>query len=56
MAVKQARRKPAAKSGRRVKPVRISTPAGVVVVTPKQGQTVVDVLTAALLEQKRSAA
>ena len=56
-AVMKARRKPA---GRRRPPpaaVRIDTAAGVVIVTPKQGQSVVDVLMAALdAERKRGAA
>lgn len=57
-AVKKARRKPAA-AGRRqtAKPVRISTPAGVVIVTTKPGRSVVDALVAALdAERKRAAA
>jgi ParB family chromosome partitioning protein len=58
-AVMKARRKPAA-SGRRADrpaPVRIPTPAGVVVVTPKPGRSVVDALAAALdAERQRGAA
>lgn len=42
----QAKRRPT--TTRRVKPVKITTPVGVVVVTPKPGQTVADVLTAAV--------
>jgi ParB family chromosome partitioning protein len=57
-AVKQARRKPVARCNRRgTKPVRIATPAGVVTVTPKAGQSVVAVLMAALeAERQRGAA
>jgi ParB family chromosome partitioning protein len=58
-AVKEARRKPAAAGRRRAaaKPVRISTDAGTVVVTPKPGRSVDDVLSAALAAQhKRGAA
>jgi ParB family chromosome partitioning protein len=57
-AVKQVRRKPA--SSRRAtkpKPVRIVTGIGTVIVTPKPGQSVVDVLLAAVeAERKRGAA
>lgn len=57
-AVKQARRKPAAPGRRAGRPraVRIATPAGVALVTPKQGQSVVDVLVAALDAERRRAA
>ena len=58
-AVMKARRRPASKARKsaRAAPVRIATPAGVVVVTPKQGQSVVDVLVAALdAERRRGAA
>jgi ParB family chromosome partitioning protein len=58
-AVMKARRRPASKARKSawVSPVRIATPAGVVIVTPKQGQSVVDVLVAALdAERKRGAA
>jgi len=57
-AVKQARRKPA-QTGRRAaaaKPVRISTDAGTVVVTPKSGRSVDDVLAAASASRRRDAA
>lgn len=57
-AVMKARRKPAA-PGRAAKPrpTRVPTPAGMVVVTPKPGRSVVDVLVAALdAERKRGAA
>lgn len=57
-AVKQARRKPtSSRKSSKPKPVRIVTGAGVVIVTPKPGQSVVDVLLAAVeSEQKRGAA
>lgn len=57
-AVKQARRRPVAQcKRRRPKPVRIATSAGVVIVTPKPGQTVAAVLAAALeAERQRDAA
>lgn len=59
-AVMKARRKTTTGGGRRTSktpPVRIATPAGVVVVTPKPGQSVVDVLLAAIdIERKRGAA
>lgn len=58
-AVKQARRRPVARGKKqaRPKPIRITTAAGVVVVTPKPGQTVAAVLAAALeTEQRRGAA
>jgi ParB/RepB/Spo0J family partition protein len=57
-AVKHARRKPVARCNRKTsKPTRITTPAGVVVVTPKSGQTVAAVLAAALdAERLRGAA
>lgn len=52
VARQSGRRKPAAS-----KPTRITTAAGVVVVTPKRGQSVVDVLVAALdAERARAAA
>ena len=57
-AVKQARRKPAS-SRKQSKPklVRVVTGVGVVIVTPKPGQSVVDVLLAAVeVERKRGAA
>jgi ParB family chromosome partitioning protein len=57
-AVKQARRKTASsRKSSKPKPTRIVTGAGVVIVTPKPGQSVVDVLLAAVeSEQKRGAA
>jgi ParB family chromosome partitioning protein len=58
-AVMKARRKPAAPGRRaaRPAPVRIPTPAGAVVVTPKPGRSVVDALAAALeVARKREAA
>jgi ParB family chromosome partitioning protein len=58
-AVMNARRKPSAPGRRARRPaaVKISTAVGVVVVTPKQGQSVSDVLAAALdAERKRGAA
>jgi hypothetical protein len=58
-AVMKARRRPTSKARKsaRMVPVRIATPAGVVIVTPKRGQSVVDVLAAALdAERKRGAA
>jgi ParB family chromosome partitioning protein len=57
-AVKEARRKPAAAGRRRAaaKPVRISTDAGTVVVTPKPGRSVDDVLSAAIDRRRRDAA
>lgn len=51
-AVKEARKRPAARS-KKAKPVRLTCPAGSVVVTPKPGHTVVEVLTS-LLEQERN--
>jgi ParB family chromosome partitioning protein len=51
-AVKQARRKPAARAVKRQKSVRLSCPAGSAVVTVKAGHSLVDVLTG-LLEQER---
>lgn len=50
-AVKQQakRRQP---TSRRPKPVKITTPVGTVVVTPKPGQSVVDVLAAAMSHQR----
>jgi ParB family chromosome partitioning protein len=54
-AVQKARAKP--KTSKAVKPTRITTPAGIVVITPKAGRSVVDVLVAALdAERKRGAA
>lgn len=50
-AVMKARKRPASKS-KTTKPVKLSCAAGTAVVTPKHGQTVADVLTA-LLEQER---
>lgn len=58
-AVMKARRRPAAPGRRaaRPSPVRIPTPAGTVVVMPKPGKSVVDVLAAALdAARKRGAA
>ena len=57
-AVKQARRRPVARcKNRSGRPVRIATPAGVVTVIPKPGQTVATVLMAALdAERQREAA
>jgi ParB/RepB/Spo0J family partition protein len=58
-AVKQARRKPSGRGRKpsRAQPVRIVTAAGVVTVAPKGGQSVVDVLLAAVdAERKRGAA
>lgn len=59
-AVKQARRKSAAASGRgrraAAAPVRIDTDAGTVIVTPKPGRSVEDALVAALESRRRSAA
>ena len=56
-AVKQARRKPSSRKPSKPKPVRIVTGAGVVIVMPRPGQSVVDVLMAAVeSEQKRGAA
>lgn len=57
-AVKQARRKPTrTRKSSQPKPVRIVTSAGVVIVTPKPGQTVAAVLAAALdAEQRKGAA
>lgn len=56
-AVKVARRKPAGRSkDKNTKPVRITTPAGTVVVTVKPGQSVADVLVAALDHERRRAA
>jgi len=56
--VKQARRKPVARCNRKgPKPVKIVTLAGVVVVTPKPGQSVHDVLAAEMeAEERRGAA
>ena len=58
VAVKQARRKPASsRKSSKPKPVRIVTGIGVVIVTPKPGQSAVDVLLAAVeAERKRGAA
>jgi len=53
--VKKARRKPIARC-KKPKTVRISTPFGVVVVTPKKGQTVGDVLAAAMEAERGKAA
>lgn len=53
--VKAARRKPIARC-KKPKSVRISTPFGVVVVTPKKGQTVGDVLAAAMEAERGKAA
>lgn len=50
----QAKRRPSA--SRRAKPVKITTPVGTVVVTPKPGQTVADVLRAAIDQQATKAA
>jgi ParB family chromosome partitioning protein len=55
-AVKQARRKPVARCNRKPKPARIATPVGVAVITPKSGQTVADVLVAALESERRKGA
>jgi ParB family chromosome partitioning protein len=60
-AVKQARRKSSASSGRgrraAAAPVRIATDAGTVIVTPKPGRSPVEVLMSALdAERKREAA
>ena len=57
-AVKQARRKPASsRKSSKPKPVKVVTGVGTVIVTPKSGQSVVDVLLAALeAERKRGAA
>jgi ParB/RepB/Spo0J family partition protein len=56
-AVKRASRSTGRRRSSKPKPVRLVTPAGVVVVTPKPGQTVVAVLAAALeAERLRGAA
>jgi ParB family chromosome partitioning protein len=53
-AVQKARAKP--KTSKTSKPVKITTPAGIVVVTPKPGQTVIDVLMAAAEQLRKKAA
>lgn len=56
-AVKQAARRTGRRKSKQSKSVRVVTTAGVVVVTPKPGQSVTDVLLAALdAERKRGAA
>lgn len=55
VAVQKHRAKPKAKRGPKTsKPVKITTPAGIVVVTPKAGQTTLDVLLAAVDQERRS--
>lgn len=57
VAVRKHRTKPKAKRASKTsKPVKIVTPAGVVVVTPKAGQAVIDVLVAAVEQTRRAAA
>lgn len=56
-AVKKHRAKPAKRRASKTsKPARITTPAGLAVVTPKAGQTVLDVLLAAIEQERRKAA
>jgi ParB/RepB/Spo0J family partition protein len=55
-AVKQAARRTGRRKSSKPKPVRIVTPSGVVVVTPKPGQSVADVLMAAMESERRRGA
>ena len=57
VAVQKHRAKPKAKRDSKTsKPTRIVTPAGIIVVTPKPGQTVLDVLMAAAEQLRKKAA
>lgn len=54
---KQATKRAARKQTKKgIRPTRIATPAGLVIVTPKAGQTVADVLAAALDQERGRAA
>jgi hypothetical protein len=57
VAVQKHRAKPKTKRASKTsKPTRIVTPAGIVVITPKAGATALDVLLAAIEQERRKAA